>query len=255
MSELINTQDQDFIYPDWPAPAHVKSVMTTRKGGVSRTTFDSMNLGTHVDDSSEAVTQNRAILKQKLALPNEPLWLNQIHGTTVAQHNTDKQGCDADAVVSHQANEVCAIMTADCLPVLFCNREGTVVAGAHAGWRGLQSGVLETTIASMQCETDEILVWLGAAIGPANFEVGDEVREAFVSVHEISATAFIRNPNNGKKWLADLYQLAKIHLETSGVVVENIYGGGRCTYQESDLFYSYRRESRTGRMASLIWLT
>ena len=245
----------DFIYPEWPAPDNVKAVMTTRNGGSSHTPFDSMNLGSHVDDLIDDVIQNRQALKNRLSLPAEPLWLNQIHGTTVAPHDQTTLGDDADAIISHASNEVCSIMTADCLPVLFCDTSGSVVAGAHAGWRGLQGGILENCVAAMAkaCAKDEILVWLGAAIGPKAFEVGSEVREAFVSVHEESESAFTANQQS--KWLADIYQLARIHLVKSGVLAENIYGGGHCTYTETSQFFSYRRESRTGRMASLIWLS
>jgi len=254
MSDASNNRIQDFIYPDWPAPNNVKAVMTTRHGGVSTSPFTTMNLGTHVDDSAEHVEQNRKILDQKLTLPNKPLWLNQVHGTDIANHKVDSVGCDADAVVARETNEVCAIMTADCLPVLFCDAQGTTIAAAHAGWRGLQSGILEKCVATMRCDTDKVLVWLGVAIGPTAFEVGEEVREAFVSVYKESALAFVRNPNNESKWLADIYQLSRVHLEAAGVRAENIYGGGRCTFNEDTLFFSYRRESRTGRMASLIWL-
>lgn len=255
MPDVANNQTQGFIYPDWPAPSNVKAVMTTRHGGVSVSPFSSMNLGTHVDDSPKHVEQNRSLLKQALALPSDPLWLNQIHGTAIANHKVDHMDCDADAVLSHEAGEVCTIMTADCLPVLFCNRQGTSVAAAHAGWRGLQNGILEKCVATMNCEPNEILVWLGAAIGPTAFEVGPEVREAFISVYEASETAFVSNPNNPGKWLANIYQLANIHLGVAGIKTENIYGGGRCTFSEESLFFSYRRENRTGRMASLIWLT
>ena len=244
----------DFIYPDWPAPDNVKSVMTTRHGGKSLPPYDSMNLGLHVEDQHSVVMANRAALKYKLSLPDEPLWLNQVHGTTIAEHALFKSGDDADAVVSRSVNHVCSIMTADCLPVLFCNTQGNVVAAAHAGWRGLQSGILEKCVRSMGCEADSVLVWLGAAISQPRFEVGHEVREAFVSVYNESEAAFVKNPDNPDKWLADIYHLAQIHLTKVGISGQNIYGGGCCTYNESSLFFSYRRESRTGRMASLIWL-
>jgi len=241
-----------FLYPDWPAPSAVKAVMTTRSGGVSESPFDSMNLGDHVQDKPQHVDKNRSLLIDQLALPNPPVWLTQVHGTTVLDHSTASNGDEADAIVAHQAKQVCAIMTADCLPVLFCNRQGTVVAGAHAGWRGLASGVLESTIASMNCDAKEIMVWLGAAIGPQAFEVGSEVKQAFVDSHQESESAFSVKTNG--KYLADIYQLARIRLEKAGVEVGSIYGGGECTYSQSDLYFSYRRESQTGRMASLIWL-
>ena len=241
-----------FIYPDWPAPANVKSVMTIRSGGVSVSPFDSMNLGDHVDDDPAAVKKNRALLCDQLALPQNPAWLSQVHGTVVLQCGSANDGDVADAIVAHQAKQVCAIMTADCLPVLFCNKQGTVVAGAHAGWRGLESGVLESTIASMQCESKDILVWLGAAIGPTAFEVGAEVRQAFMDRHPETQVAFTAQENG--KFLADIYELARIRLQIAGIEVENIFGGEWCTYTQSELYFSYRRESLTGRMASLIWL-
>ena len=255
MTPQLENVMSDFIYPDWPAPDSVKSVMTTRSGGTSLPPFDSMNLGLHVDDDRSIVLENRAVLKKKLALPNDPLWLNQVHGTMIANHAQFKEGDDADAVVSHSVNDVCAIMTADCLPVLLCNKQGTVVAAAHAGWRGLQSGILEKSVVNMNCDPNDIIAWLGAAISQDSFEVGEEVREAFASVHGESEAAFIRNPQNNEKWLADIYELAKIHLGKVGISSEAIYGGGRCTYKEDALFFSYRREARTGRMASLIWLS
>lgn len=244
----------DFIYPDWPAPDNVKSVMTIRRGGNSLPPYGSMNLGLHVEDQTELVLSNRTLLKQQLSLPGDPLWLNQVHGTEIADHGRFKSGDDADAVVSRHNNNVCAIMTADCLPVLFCNKQGSVVAAAHAGWRGLQSGILEKCVREMACAPESILVWFGAAISQNRFEVGEEVREAFVSVHQESESAFVRNPENQNKLLADIYQLASIHLASVGVLTQNIYGGGACTFDESALYYSYRREVQTGRMASLIWL-
>jgi len=254
MPDTANNQMPGFIYPDWPAPSHVKSVMTTREGGVSAHPYTTLNLGTHVGDLPEHVAHNRHLLTQKLALPKAPLWLNQVHGVDIADHSLSRDGCDADAVISRNAHEVCSIMTADCLPVLFCNRQGDVVAAAHAGWRSLKNGLLEKCVASMNCDEGEVLVWLGAAIGPSAFEVGEEVREAFLSVHSASEAAFVKNGTKEGKWLADIYTLARIHLTAAGVETQNIYGGGRCTFTEDSLFFSYRRENRTGRMASLIWL-
>jgi len=250
MSDLSKSKDQNFIYPDWPAPANVKAVMTTRRGGVSQTPFDTMNLATHVDDAPEDVARNRALLKQNLELPNEPLWLNQVHGTEIADHTSNQSGDDADAVISQTPNEVCAIMTADCLPVLFCSAKGNIIAAAHAGWRGLQSGILEKCVSKMECNSNHVLVWLGAAIGPDVFEVGEEVRQAFLSVYKETESGFILKDESQGKWLADIYQLAKVHLGRAGVSNENIYGGGLCTYSDETRFYSYRREAHTGRMAS-----
>ncbi len=238
------------IVPEWPAPARVKSLMSTRPGGVSQTPWTSLNLGDHVGDDPLHVAANRAHLRQRL--PAEPGWLKQVHSTRVVELGGEPNP-EADAAFTCHAGQVCAVLTADCLPVLLCDRAGSVVAAAHAGWRGLAGGVLEATVAAMQVPPEEILVWMGAAIGPQAFEVGDEVREAFVAQHPQAAAAFLPHPASiPGKWLADIYRLARVRLNDVGV--QGIYGGGRCTYQETDLFYSYRRDGVTGRMASLIWL-
>ena len=238
------------LHPDWPAPLGVNSLMTTRVGGVSGTPWTSFNLGDHVGDDPDHVASNRARLRQKL--PAEPGWLRQVHSARVVELGRVSNP-EADAAFTHQRGQVCAVLTADCLPVLFCDRAGSVVAAAHAGWRGLANGVLEATVAAMQVPPGEVLAWMGAAIGPQAFEVGDEVRHAFVSQHPQAAVAFMPHPASASgKWLADIYQLARIRLNHAGV--HAIYGGGRCTFNEVDSFYSYRRDGVTGRMASLIWL-
>ena len=234
------------IVPDWPAPPHVKSLMTTRESGVSRAPWHSFNLGDHVGDDMAHVAANRARLRQQL--PSEPGWLKQVHSAKVVERGTGVP--EADASYTRQTGSVSVVLTADCLPVLFCDRVGSVVAAAHAGWRGLADGVLEASVAAMQVPSGEILAWMGAAIGPQAFEVGDEVRQAFVAQHPEAAAAFI--PHAPGKWLADIYQLARIRLNHVGV--QAVYGGGRCTYTETDSFFSYRRDGVTGRMASLIWL-
>lgn len=239
--------DGALLMPDWPAPVAVRAFMTTRQGGVSAAPFHGLNLATHVGDDPAAVLQNRALLRRHL--PAEPLWLNQVHGVAVAETGRDRSGCDGDAAVSFVAGEVCAVMTADCLPVLFCDQAGTVVAAAHSGWRGLAAGVLEATVARMGVAPEAILAWLGAAIGPKVFEVGDEVRATFVSQQPEAAAAFVRQ---GERWLADIYALARLRLAAAGV--GRVYGGGLCTYTDSAQFYSYRREAKTGRMASVVWL-
>jgi len=237
------------LLPTWPAPAGVFSLMTTREGGVSCPPWDSFNLGDHVGDDTAHVAENRARLRRQL--PAEPAWLKQIHSATVVDAGSDV--LTADASITRQAGCVCAVLTADCLPVLFCDRAGRVVAAAHAGWRGLAQGVLEATVAAMQVPPGEVLAWMGAAIGPHAFEVGDEVRQAFIKQHPEAAAAFVQQPSGvSGKWLADIYQLARIRLNRVGV--QEIYGGGRCTFNEADRFYSYRRDGVTGRMASLIWL-
>ena len=249
----------DWILPDWPAPANVRAVMTTRAGGVSRAPFDSFNPASHVGDDPASVAENRRILRE--GLPAEPLWLNQVHGTRVFEVflpllQRGEVTPEADASLTRQPGQVCAVLTADCLPVLFCDDAGSVVAAAHAGWRGLASGVLEETVESMGVEPGRILVWLGAAIGPDSFEVGPEVRETFVAQHPMAGIAF-RPALPGtldeapRKWLADIYMLSRIRLAAIGV--ERVYGGGDCSLKDSRRFFSYRRDGRTGRMASLIW--
>ncbi len=240
----------NLIVPDWPAPARVKSLMTTRAGGVSEAPWASLNLGDHVGDDPARVAANRTRLRERL--PAEPGWLRQVHSARVVElgRDTDTER-EADASFTRQVGEACAVLTADCLPVLFCDRAGSVVAAAHAGWRGLAGGVLEAAVAAMQVPPDQVLAWMGAAIGPQAFEVGDEVREAFVGRHPEAAAAFAPQPAPGK-WLADIYRLARIRLNRIGV--QAIHGGGRCTLSETDTFFSYRRDGVTGRMAALIWL-
>jgi hypothetical protein len=236
------------IVPEWPAPARVKCLMTTRAGGVSQAPWGSLNLGDHVGDDPAHVAANRARLCRQL--PAEPGWLRQVHSARVVELGRESNR-EADAALTRQSKQVCAILTADCLPVLLCDRAGSVVAAAHAGWRGLADDVLEATVAAMRVPPGEVLAWMGAAIGPQAFEVGDEVRQAFVAQHAEASVAFVPQPMPGK-WLADIYQLARIRLKHAGV--QAIYGGGRCTFNEADSFYSYRRDGVTGRMAALIWL-
>lgn len=223
--------------------------MTTRLGGVSRPPFESLNLGDHVGDAAALVTENRARLRD--ILPAEPYWLRQVHGRGVACADDGTDFPQADAVYSRRAGTVCSVMTADCLPVLFCDEAGGVVAAAHAGWRGLAAGVLEATVTAMQMPADRILAWMGAAIGPQAFEVGEDVRETFVSDLAASADAFRPGKATGK-WWADIYLLARLRLARIGVT--QVYGGGLCTYTDGLRFFSFRRDGMTGRMASLIWL-
>lgn len=245
----------NLLIPDWPAPAHIRAATTTREGGVSQPPFDSFNLGGHVGDEPAAVAANRQRLVETLALPSEPYWLSQVHGTTVADLDSEPGGLpEADASTTTKADTVCAVLTADCLPVLFCDQAGTQVAAAHAGWRGLAAGMLETTVASFAAPPELIFAWFGPAIGPQAFEVGDEVRQVFVDADPVSAEAFVavKSDSNEKKWLADVYQLAQQRLVRVGVTA--VYGGGRCTFIEADSFYSFRRDGKTGRMASLVWI-
>ncbi len=237
------------IVPDWPAPPNVRALVSTRAGGASSPPWDSFNLGEHVGDSPAAVAANRARLRE--LLPGEPVWLSQVHGNAVADADTATGVPVADAAVARTPGRVCAVLTADCLPVLFCDDAGTVVAAAHAGWRGLAAGVLEATVARMGVPGHRVLAWLGPAIGPAAFEVGDEVRAAFVDGDGAAAQCFARGARSGK-WMADLFGLARRRLASAGV--DRVHGGGSCTYAESARFYSYRRDGVTGRFASLVWI-
>ncbi len=243
------TERLSFITPNWPAPANIKCLNTMRTGGVSQGPFESFNLGVHVGDEIAHVTANRARLTEYL--PSEPMWLNQIHGTQVAQSSQYTSVCDADASMAQQPNEVCVVMTADCLPVLFCNSKGTQVAAAHAGWRGLLDGVLENTVSAFNHSSD-VMAWLGPAIGPNAFEVGQEVKDGFCAQNGACESCFKPSINSGK-WLADLYSLARLRLAAIGV--SDVYGGDFCTYTDQARFFSYRRDGVTGRMASCIWLT
>ncbi|MCW2255964.1 YfiH family protein [Providencia alcalifaciens] len=240
----------ELIFPDWPQPKNVLSCSTTRIGGVSLPPFDSLNLGSHVGDEPEAVRENRSRLLSLANLPQHPLWLEQVHGTKVLHLNGNAfENRQADAVYTNQAGQVCAIMTADCLPVLFCSKDGKEVAAAHAGWRGLCDGILENTVAQFTKPTNEIMAWFGPAIGPKKFEVGAEVRQAFINQSSDLDLGFIAQ---GDKFLADIYLLARIKLQAIGI--SSIYGGSFCTVSDEYRFFSYRRASITGRMASLIWV-
>ncbi len=238
----------DWISPDWPAPARVKTCVTTRAGGVSLAPYDSLNLGEHVGDEPVAVAKNRQRLLSQLGC--KPAWLCQVHGVAVVEATPD-QVAEADASWTATPGIACAVMTADCLPALFCDRAGSRVAAAHAGWRGLAAGVLEATLDTLAIAPEDTLVWLGPAIGPQAFEVGAEVREAFLSQHAQAEQAFSASHNPGR-YMADIYQLARIRLAARGVTA--IYGGDFCTYNDPR-FYSYRRAAQTGRFASLIWLS
>jgi hypothetical protein len=237
----------DWLTPDWPAPIWVKACITTRSGGISAAPFDSFNLGEHVEDDPVAVTKNRQRLISQLGC--KPAWLRQVHGVAVVPAEPGDV-LEADASWTATPGVACSVMTADCLPALFCDRAGSRVAAAHAGWRGLAGGVLEATLDAQAVAPEDVLAWLGPAIGPHAFEVGAEVREAFMAVHPQAAEAFVASVNPGR-YMADIYQLARIRLAARGVTA--VYGGGFCTYSDPR-FYSYRRTAQTGRFASLIWL-
>ncbi len=250
------------IIPDWHAPANVRALQTTRQRGVSIAPYDSLNLGAHVGDVPAAVARNRQLLAA--LLPSEPVWLNQVHGTVVI--DTAAAGCgtpEADACISRHKGAVCVVMTADCLPVLLCDDQGSVVGAVHAGWRGLCAGVIERTVRAMSVPPQSMMAWLGPAIGPQVFEVGEEVRAAFIAQQPEASQAFVPAPRAGTplsppkderaKYLADLYLLARQRLHALGVT--RIHGGGYCTYTDRARFFSHRRDGVSGRMGTFIWLT
>ncbi len=247
---MKKSMNDAYFVPDWPAPASVRSLQTTRHGGVSKGGYATLNLGDHVGDDPVAVAENRRRLAVRIAAT--PIWLDQVHGTAVldaGQSFSEPQSRVADAAFSRKPGVACVVMTADCLPVLLCNKSGTVVAAAHAGWRGLSAGILDNTVVAMACPGKELLAYLGPAIGPQVFEVGDEVRAVFVGADPLAKAAFIPH---GSKWLANIALLARQRLASLGVA--EIFGGNCCSAQDVGRFFSYRRNGVTGRMASVIWL-
>ena len=246
----MTTTAIDWIAPDWPAPAHVRVLSTLRAGGVSVDPYASLNLAAHVGDRPEAVSANRLLLREAAHLPAEPLWLEQVHGINVIRHPGDPVVVRADASVAFEPGRVCAVMTADCLPVVLTDRGGTRVGVAHAGWRGLLDGVVEATIAALGAPPTELFAWLGPAIEPAAFEVGEEVRSAFTARDPAAGECF--RPNERNRYQADLSGLARLALAAAGV--RSVHGGGWCTHHESERFFSFRRDGVTGRMATLAWL-
>ena len=242
-----------YIEPDWPAPARVLALSTTRVGGQSRPPYTGFNLAHHVGDDPAAVKANRATLARELPPGTAVQWLNQVHGARVIPASRDGAVPEADASFTGEAGIACAVMTADCLPVLFCTRAGDQVAAAHAGWRGLVGGVLEATVAAMGAAPMELMAWLGPAIGPRAFEVGPEVREAFLAAAgELTDSCFVPSIDRPGHFLADLYGLARVRLQNIGISA--IYGGNYCTFDDNRRFFSYRRDGQTGRMASLVML-
>lgn len=226
----------NFIRPHWPAPLQIKAYTTVR---------------THWDKHYPSIEKENTDLVTLLQLPEEPLWITQMHSATVLEALAENQKKNADALFTRECNRVCAVLTADCLPILICNKRGTQVAAIHAGWRGLANGIVEATLNALREPPNELLIWLGPAIGPQKFEVGQDVYDAFMTQYTESKTAF--SPFKKGKWLADLYALAKMRLKLQGI--SQVYGGDFCTYTQSDLFFSYRRDGKeTGRMASVIWM-
>jgi len=237
-----------WIAPAWPAPPQVRGVITTRAGGASRGAFKSFNLGAHVGDDALAVERNRRELRRYL--PSEPLWMHQVHGVRVIDADTVSAETEADGAIARSARRVLAVLTADCLPVLLCDDEGTVVGIAHAGWRGLAAGVIESVVSAMRVAPERVLAYIGPGIGATAYEVGQEVREAFVAQGADAAQAF--RPREGGKYLADLRLLAKQRLRRIGVA--RVHASAHCTYADEKTFFSFRRDGTTGRIASLIWI-
>ncbi len=241
-----------FLTPDWDAPPSIHAALTLRTGGVSLDCFASLNSATHVNDNPEAVLKNRILIKKMLNLPSEPVWLEQVHGNRIVDLDRidfkNLSGLEiADASFTRQSGIVCAVLTADCLPLAFCSYDGQKIAAVHAGWKGLLTGIITHTVAAL--ETKDLCVWLAPAIGAEKFEVGDEVRTLFINKHPKFAAAF--RPHTPQKWLADIYQLARIEL--NGLGITQIYGGEFCTVSDPERFYSYRRDNSTGRMVTLLW--
>jgi len=249
MPEKMSAAD-GWIVPDWPVAARVRAVTTTRQGGVSQGCYASMNPADHVDDDPAAVLANRQTLQQVLNLPAQPVWLQQVHGTRVVNAATVGSSPQADAAWCSQPGVVCAVLTADCLPVLLTDTSGQCVAAIHAGWRGLAAGVIEQAATAIKRPGETLQAWLGPAIGPSVYQVGDEVRDTFMA-HDRQAAGAFRQGADGA-WFADLYQLARQRLAACRVTA--VYGGGYCSFTDSERFYSYRRDGASGRMATLIWL-
>jgi len=250
---MMATSEPGVIIPDWPAPEGVRAYSTTRTGGISLPPFDSLNLALHVGDDPAHVMENRAKLKRALKYPGEPAWLEQVHGNHVVDASDCHSPVMADASLTGETGKVSVVMTADCLPVLFCTQKGSYVAAAHAGWRGLADGILEVSVERVSgaagCDRNEILAWMGPAIGPGAFEVGDEVREVFVHANDVESAFIATRPGH---WNMDIYAVARRRLQDVGVT--NIFGGQYCTVSESGRFFSYRRDGQCGRMATMIWL-
>ena len=249
-------QIHDWIIPQWPAPNNVRAVTTTRIGGFSDNVYASMNLGDNTEDNIIAIAKNRNELGKVLKLPDEPCWLHQSHSHKVVRlYDDTSANQNADASYTTVANKVCVVLTADCLPILLCAKDGSAVSAIHAGWRGLANGIVETTISTLlhfgKCKPENLLAWLGPAISPAVFEVGEDVKENFTRKAPEAERAFKRIGTD-KKWLADIYMLARQSLNRMGV--NEVFGGGFCTATQYEKFYSYRRDKQTGRMASLIWM-
>lgn len=246
-------KDISIIKPNWPAPINIRAFTTTRIGGVSHPPYDHLNLAMHVGDQIEHVLENRKLLRQRFHLPSEPIWLNQIHSTDVFfanQSNSFNPDPNADACIATAPNQICAVMTADCLPILICSQTGNSVAAIHAGWKGLLSGIIENTITQMPDIPSNLMAWLGPGIRQKNFQIGSEVRDLFIAKDPVYQDAFLFQYED--KWLADLYLIAKKQLQKLGIT--HIYDCDLCTFDDKEQFFSYRRDKTTGRIATLIWM-
>ena len=246
----VDVHRPGFIRPDWPAPANVHALTTLRTGGYSAGPYASFNLAAHTGDAPAAVRRNRRLLRDYFSLPGEPAWLQQVHGDRFVKADAGVAAPDADGSWTDAPGRVCAVMTADCLPLLICDQRGSRVAAVHAGWRGLHGGVIRRAVSGLETDPAELVVWLGPAIGPRAFEVGHEVQQAFCERNSRNREAF--RQTDASHWLCDLYHLARIEL--AGLGVPGVYGGECCTFTDEQRFFSYRRDGLTGRMASLIWL-
>jgi len=259
----------DLLLANWPAPKTIKALTTCRQPGHSLPPYDQLNLGLHVGDVEEHVLANRALLQQELSLPNQPEWLNQTHSTRCIAID-DESSRDGDAAFTQDPERVLAIMTADCVPILICDREGREIAAIHAGWRGLLNGVIENTIQQLKSSPSELMAWIGPCICATCYEVGDEVREKFIENTPLAMKAFVpspkdagprsslhdarisdTHPTNQAKWLANLPRLAEDRLRLNQI--NAVYQSNICTFEQKDRFYSYRRSAQTGRIVSLIW--
>lgn len=241
------------IKPNWPAPFNIHAFTTTRIGGVSHKPFDKFNLALHVGDNSRHVLENRALLRQQFHLPNEPIWLEQVHGTTIFfadNANEFNETPEADACIATTPHQICVVMTADCLPILICDKQGKTIAAIHAGWKGLLSGVISNTISNMCVEPSNLMAWLGPGIRQKNFQIGSEVRDLFIQKDHKNENAFV--PQYDDKWLGDLYFIATHQLQALGI--QHIFDCGLCTFEEQQQFFSYRRDKTTGRTATMIWM-
>jgi YfiH family protein len=239
-----------YLYADWPIPATIHALTSLRTDGHSQGVFNSFNLGYHVDDNPDQVAQNINKLVKELALPYTPHWISQVHGCDVVESEQILPETKADGVYTHEKGQICAVLTADCLPILIAHPQGLGVAALHGGWRSLQQGIIEVGLNKLDLPRQELFVWLGPAIGPTAFAIGLEVRDAFLEKFPFLSNAFYQDDN--MQWHADLYQIARLQLQQCGV--NHIYGGNYCTYSDKERFYSFRRDQQTGRMASLIWI-